>query len=251
MVAAGFPVDTDAELDLVVGQFEAGPAGRRYDARGQRHAERAGAFVDLPGQGRHRSQVRALLGRRPGDLLDEHGRAGTPPSGRPPVVHGHVIVDQHGLDPYPVRGGQPGGHLEVQDVAGVVLHDVEHAGSGVHGLRGGQDPVRYRRGEHLTGAGRVEHPVPDEPAVQWLVPGPAAGEQAHLARRRPGDPGDVPPLDVDAQRRVRGRHPGQGVDEDLVGIVDQLLRRLDARHDGSGVPGAGRPAQNRVRSGSQ
>ena len=34
----------------------------------------------------------------------------------------------------PVSAGQFGGHLEVQHVAGVVLHDVHHAGAGVDGL---------------------------------------------------------------------------------------------------------------------
>ena len=46
--------------------------------------------------------------------------------------------------PTPPSGGQLAGHLEVHDVAGVVLHDVQHAGASV------DDGGRLR---HLVGRG--------------------------------------------------------------------------------------------------
>src|SRR5205823_5268271 len=190
--AAGFAVDADAEFDLVVGELEAGLAGGGHGARGERHAEGAGPVVDLAGQRGGGGEVGAAFGGRADDLLHEHGGAGAPPTRRPgAVLHRHVVVDDHGLDPDPVVVGEFGGHLEVEHVAGVVLHDVQDAGAGVDGLGGGQDLVGHRRGEHLTRAGRVEHAVAHEPAVQRLVPGPATGHQAHLARRRPTGPRDV------------------------------------------------------------
>src|SRR5438552_3345429 len=142
---AGFTVDAHAELDLVLAQLEARLTGRRYRARGQRDTERAGPVVDLATERHRRGQVGAPLRRRADDLLDEHGRAGTPPAGGPRrVLHGHVVVDDHGLDPHPVVTRELGGHLEVEHVAGVVLHDVQYPGTGVDRLRGGQDLVRYR-----------------------------------------------------------------------------------------------------------
>src|SRR6266536_4895023 len=142
---ARFAVDAHTELDLVLAQLEAGLAGRRDGARGQRHAERAGPVVDLPGQSGGGGQVRVPFGRRADDLLDKDRGPGTPPARRPgAVLHRHVVVDHDGLDLYSLVARELGGHLEVQHVAGVVLHDVQHAGSGVDGLGGGQDLVRYR-----------------------------------------------------------------------------------------------------------
>ena len=163
-------MDADPELDLVLGQLEAGSAGRRHDAGTQPDPEGPGPVVDLAAERSDRRQVETLFGGRADDLLDEHGRTGTAPARRPPVVHRHVVVDQHRLDPDAVDGGEPCGHLEVEHVAGVVLHDVQHPGAAIHRLGSGQYPVGYRRGEHLTRAGRVQHPVPDIAAVQRLVP---------------------------------------------------------------------------------
>ena len=98
-------------------------------------------------------------------------------------------------------GGELGGHLEVQHVAGVVLDDVDDAGAAVDRLGRGQDLVGHGRGEDLARAGRVEHAGADEPAVQRLVARPAAGDQADLAG-----------------------HRGVGADDDLVGEVDPQLR---------------------------
>ena len=83
-----------------------------------------------------------------------------------------------------------GRHLEVQDVAGVVLDDVQDAGAAVDGAGGGLHLVRHGRGEDVAGGGRVEHAQADEPAVQRFVTGAAARDQGDLAlasgRRRAG-----------------------------------------------------------------
>ena len=119
--------------------------------------------------------------------------------------------------------GELGGHLEVQDVAGVVLHDVQDAGAAVDRLGGEQHLVRHRGGEDLAGTGRVEHAEPDEAAVQRLVAGAAAGDQADLAGRGTAGAGDDLVLDVDRERRVRGGDAPQGIHHDVVGGVDELL----------------------------
>ena len=126
-----------------------------------------------------------LVGQGAGDLLDDQRRAGAPPARRPRrVLHRHVVVDQHGLHRDALVGGELGGHLEVHHVAGVVLDDVQHAGAAVDGLRGGEHLVGHGRGEDLARAGGVEHARADEAAVQRLVAGAAAGDQAHLAADR-------------------------------------------------------------------
>src|SRR5580658_1644867 len=92
------------------------------------------------------------------------------PRGVQAVLDGHVVVDDYRLDLDAVLAGQVRRHLEVQDVAGVVLHDVQHAGAAVDRLGGGLHLVRGGRGEHLAGAGRVQHARADEAAVHGLVP---------------------------------------------------------------------------------
>ena len=110
----------------------------------------------------------------------------TPTPRRPAVYRlscdGHVVVGDDGFDlDAGFLGGHLGGHLEVQDVAGVVLDDVQHAGTGVDELGGFVHLVRCRRREHLTGAGGVEHADADEAAVERLVSGAAAGDETDLA----------------------------------------------------------------------
>ena len=137
-----------------------------------------------------RGQVVPAGGGRAGDLLQQDGAADPAPAGGPGgVLDGHVVVDDHAGDLDVLGGGQLGGGLEVEHIAGVVLDDVQHAGAAVHGLRGGQHLVRGRRGEDRARRGGVEHPGADEAAVQWFVPAAATGDQRDLAprpARRPG-----------------------------------------------------------------
>ena len=101
---------------------------------------------------------RALLGRRAADLLGEHGDADAAAAGRvEAVLDGDVVVDDHRLDVDALALGELGRHLEVQDVAGVVLDDVQHAGAAVDGLGRLEHLVGRGRGEDLARARRVEH----------------------------------------------------------------------------------------------
>ena len=81
----------------------------------------------------------------------------------------------------PLGLGQLGRDLEVHDVAGVVLDDVQHARAAVDRLGGGQHLVRDRRGEDRARAGGIQHAHADEAAVHRLVAGAAAGDDADLA----------------------------------------------------------------------
>ena len=83
-------------------------------------------------------EIGAVLRGGAADLLEQHRDADTAAArGVEAVFDRDVIVgdDRLHLDAR-FLGGQLGGHLEVQDVAGVVLHDVQHAGAGVDDLGG-------------------------------------------------------------------------------------------------------------------
>ena len=105
-------------------------------------------------------QRSALLGGRSDDLLQQHGHADAAAAGGvEAVLDGDVVVGDDRLHlGAGVGRGHLGGHLEVHHVAGVVLHDVEHAGAAVDRLGRLHHLVRHRRGEHLTRTGGVEHP---------------------------------------------------------------------------------------------
>jgi hypothetical protein len=60
------------------------------------------------------------------------------------VLHGDVIVDHHRDDLDVLVLGEFGGHLEVEHVAGVVLHDVHDAGTAGYRGRRGEDLVGHR-----------------------------------------------------------------------------------------------------------
>ena len=130
-----------------------------------------------------RAAARPLLGRRAADLLgQDRGADAAASGGVQAVLHRHVVVDDHRLDLDALVAGQLGRHLEVHDVAGVVLDDVQHAGAAVDGLRGRQHLVGRGRGEHLAGAGGVEHAHADEAAVHGLVAGAAARRRSPPCR---------------------------------------------------------------------
>ena len=151
------------------------------------------------------------------------------------VLDRDVVGDDHGLDVDPFGLGQLGRELEVHDVAGVVLDDVQHAGTAVDRLGGGQHLVRDGRREDGTRAGRVEHPSPDEPAMHRLVAGATAGDHADLALTGcvlADD--DVRRLDPD-KVGMRQRHAGERLVDQVVGLVDQLLHRCSPLGAG-GVP---------------
>ena len=139
--------------------------------------------VDPLGERHDGVEVVALLGGRADDLLQQHGDADAAASRGPGrVLDRDVVVVTTVCDPDArVGGGQLAGHLEVHDVAGVVLHDVQHAGARVDDLRRLEHLVGRRRGEDLAAARGVEHARADEAAVQRLVARAAAGDQRDLA----------------------------------------------------------------------
>ena len=164
-------------------------------AAGTMHDDRAmpieRAFgVDLDRRGGHVGERRPGLGLGPGDLLDEDGAADAATTGRVQrVLDRDVVVgdDRRDLD---LAGHELRRQLEVEDVAGVVLDDVEDAGAAVDGPGRRLHLVRDGRGEDVAGARGVEHAQADEAAVERLMAGAAARDQRDLALDRATGPQD-------------------------------------------------------------
>jgi hypothetical protein len=212
-------------MPMPISIWSSGRSNGRHRARRQRHAHAAAGLVDAAGDRGHPGEVAALVGRGAGQLLHQHGDAHPPAAGRvQAVLHRDVVVrdDRDDLDAR-VGGGELGGHLEVHDVAGVVLHDVQHTGAAVDATGGLEHLVGHRRGEHLPWAGGVEHAGPDEAAVQRFVPRPTAGQQPDLSLHGRIRPIDDLVFEVDPQIGMRRGHAAQGLGDDVCRIVDQLL----------------------------
>src|SRR5512132_4681046 len=142
---AGLAVNADSDLHLVVAELERRRACGRHDARRQRHAHAAAVRVHLPAEVGDLLERLLLLRGRAADLLCEHRRSDASPPGRvETVLDGDVVVDHDRLDLDPLTAGELGGHLEVHDVAGVVLHDVHDAGPAVGCFRRLQHLIRRR-----------------------------------------------------------------------------------------------------------
>lgn len=146
--------------------------------------------------------------RLTGDLLHQYCDADpTPSGGEEAVLHGDVVSGDHGDDLDTGFGcGELGGHLEVHDVTGVVLHDVQDPRAGIDVLRRLQYLAGDRRGEHLARTGGIKHSGADEPAVQWFVTRTAPRDEPDLALDRGRTSVDDLVGVVDAQLRVGRRH---------------------------------------------
>ena len=162
--------------------------GHRAGAQGQAHG--ASLIVDLGCDPRHFLEGVAALCRSASNLLDED-RSGDAAAARgvEGVLDGDVVVDDDRGDRDVLHVGQLGGGLKVEDVARVVLDDVQDARSVIGGLGGLQDRIGGRRGKNRAGHSRVQHALSDEARVQGLVSGSAAGDEADLALGLGGAPG--------------------------------------------------------------
>src|SRR5580704_1429712 len=220
-------VDADAHFHLILAELKGGLAGGRHRARGERDAHRAGAYVDVLAQRLERHQIAPGLGRGADHLLNNERAGDAAPSGRiGGSLDRDIVVDDDGPDlpPDDLRR-----HLEVHDVAFVVLDDEETAGPGVDGRRGFRDLVGRRRGEDLTRAGGVEHADTHEAGMERLVPRAAAGEQRDLTRlwQAPAHELALRPEHDDVG--MRGGEAIEALGKDSIGGIHQLL------HDGTSL----------------
>ena len=223
-VRPGSPWMPIADLHLVVAELEGRLAGGRDGAAREGHAHRADVVLDLLAERRHRREVGAGLGGRADDLLGQDGPTDAAAArGVERVLDRDVVRDDDAGDLDPLGPGHLGRELEVHDVAGVVLDDVQDAGAAVDRLRRGEHLVRHRRGEDGAGAGGIEHAHPDEAAVHRLVAAAAARDHADLAGLGGVGAHDDVGLDDADEVPVRRHDADQRVVDDGVGAVDELL----------------------------
>ena len=120
--------------------------------------------IHLAGQRRDAAEIVTAGGRRAADLFRQHGGADAAAAGRvEAVLHRHVVVDHDRLHLDAAGLAQLRGHFEIHDVAGVVLDDVEDAGSAIDRAGGRFHLVGTGRREHLAGTGGIEHALPTNP----------------------------------------------------------------------------------------
>ena len=182
-------------------------------------------FVHLAAQRCHAAEIVAAGGRRAADLFREHGRPRTAAARRVQAVfHRHVVIDNDRLHLDVTGLAKFRGHFEIHDVAGVVLDDVEDAGSAIDGASGRFHLVGTGGSEDLAGTGGVEHALANESAVHGFVTAAAARNDAHLA----GDGGVRP----DHVHRIEGDledfgvgcgEPSQRFPHHIPRVVDQFL----------------------------
>ena len=120
-------------------------------------------------------QVIAAIRRGTCHLFHQDRGAGTAPSWALAGAFGsNIIGNQDGTRIHGLC--RVAGHGEVHDIAGVVLHNVQHSPALVGPLRGFADLDRIRGGKEQARAGCGEHALPNEAGVHGLVAGSATGD---------------------------------------------------------------------------
>ena len=222
-------MDADADLNFVVSEREAVLSGGGDGARGDCHAHRADIFDDVLGTCFDLGERGALFGTRSCDLMDEDRAGDAAPARRiEAVLDGDVIVDDDvvGMNAFLLRHVDR--HLEVQDVARIVLDDGEDSRLGGDGLDSFIDLIGRRRGENGPCHGAVEHAFSDVAAMRRFVTAAAAGDERHLPFlfRRAHDDVSFVELSELFRRRL-----GKALDHlalDVVHLVDELLHGCTA-----------------------
>jgi len=177
-------VNADPDLHLLLAQVEGRLAGRGHGAGGQGHA----MLRPLALTRRHSSATslsEAWASAAAPQIFSASTVVPTPasPGGVQTVLDRHVVVDDDRLHLDVIGLGEVRGHLEVEDVTGVVLDDVEHPGAAADRLGGLQDWSGV--GEVKTHPGRPHPACPSpEAAVHRLVPRASAGDERRLAADR-------------------------------------------------------------------
>src|SRR5215204_5279947 len=225
---ARLAVDADADLHLVIADIEDGLPTLGRGATRQRHPHRAHVGVDPLRKLFDTREIFPVVGRGAADLVHEDGaRDAAPPARVRRVFDGHVVVGDDVVGLYLFGLGELPCHLEVEDVARVVLDDVEDPGPAVHGLARLEHLVGRRASKNRPGAGCVEHTRSHETAVGRLVARAAAGDEGYLALYGGVHPyDDVGLWDNPDQAAVGQLHPPEHVLDDPLGRVDDFLHLL-------------------------
>ena len=173
-------MDADADLHLVVGDVESRLAGRRHRTARQRDPDRTRGRIDAIAEGLQSGKAASFFGSSAHDFFHDQRAGDAAPAGRKGrFLHRNVVIGNHGRNRV---SRHLACHVEVHDVALVVLDDEQHAATGVRRLGGRENEIGRRRSEDLAGTCRIQHSLPDESGVKRLVSGAPTRHQRHFAR---------------------------------------------------------------------
>jgi hypothetical protein len=117
------------------------------------------------------------------------------------------------------------GHLEVHNVAGVVLDDVENASAAVDGSRSSFDLVRRGRSEHLTETGGIQHSFPNKSHVHGFVTAATSRHDGDFARDRRIGANHIGWVEADLENiRMRQSQAGERLAPDVLRIVNRRVK---------------------------
>ena len=157
-------------------------ADLRNDAAAERHAHRARVGTGLLGHALDFVERHPFSGRCAGSLVDEDDAGHTAALVfLPDRRRGDVVVADHRQHPDVLDVGHFRGHVEIEDVAGVVAVDVEHASALVDGLGDFEHLVRARRLKHPTDGATVEQSLAHVAEKKRQVTRAATGRDPDLA----------------------------------------------------------------------
>ena len=170
-------------------------------------------------------QGSARLSQATHDFLEQYGHTNAaPPGSIEAILHSYVVIGDHACDLNPFSLGQLSCHLEVQHVTGVVLDDVEHAGTAIDGACRGKHLIWHRRGKDGTRASRIEHTMTDKTTVHRFMTTATARDHTYFATDRSILARDHLVLVIDTdQFRVQGLHASECLFYHVLWPVNEFL----------------------------
>ena len=139
------------------------------------------------------------------------------------AIHGHVVVHDDLLHADSLVARHVGGHLEVHDIAGIILDDQKDAFFSGDCLYGFIDLIRRRRRKDRPRHRGIQHALPDITCVSGLVPAASAGNQGDLSFLFRRADQHVRPFDAFQILRPCLADPLDHLLFDLIRRIDQLF----------------------------
>ena len=224
---ARLAVNAHAKFHFVIGEGEGRLARGGYGASAEGDADAVALVVEAASQGGKAGQVIAAPRRCAQQFFQQYGAGdATPPGGVEAVFHRDVVIGEDESDFRAHVMQQFGGGFKIENVAGVIFDQQQHALTAIYRLRASDDLIRRGRGENFARHRAVEHAVADKTAVHRLMPAAAAGNQRDLARKRRITAGNEDRIAVQAQFRMRGDEALQLFIQDRFHLVDELFHHF-------------------------
>ena len=220
-------MDANAKFHFVFGEGEGRLACGGDGTGAEGNADAVALVVEAAAKRGERGEVIAATGGGAEQFFQQHrtGNA-TAAGGVEAVFHRDVIVGQDEGDFRAHVVQQLSGGFKIEDVAGVVFDEQQHALAAIDRLRAGDDLIRRRRGEDFARHRTIKHPVADKAAVHRFVAAATAGNQRNFARKRRAAAGDEDRVAVQAQFRMRFDEALQLFVQNGVHLVDELFHNI-------------------------